>query len=239
MAGGARGPTSIFAMPEGDMAGCCGSTSCGIGRCFGHFSHRYTRRYERRGLEDTQRHLIAGLSAVGFAGRSLLEIGCGVGYLHQYLVLHGAATAVGVDLAWPMLIEARALAARQGLAQRVRYVSGDFQDLAPALDTADITLLDKVVCCYPDAAGLIAATLARTREACALTLPRRHAFNRVAAHLGAGLFCAVGSRYRPFVHDPAMIDRQMRAAGLAPVFEARTRIWLTRIYRRALAPAGG
>ncbi len=218
------------------MAGCCGGTTCGIGRCFGHFSRRYTRRYERRGLEATQKQLVAGLCEVGFDGRSLLEIGCGVGYLHQHLLLRGAATAVGVDLAEAMLTEARALAARQGLAERVRYVSGDFQVMAPELDAADITLLDKVVCCYPDAPGLMAATIGRTKQACALTLPRRHWFNRAAAHLGAGLFRVVGSTYRPFVHDPTTIDGQMRAAGFEPAFEARTLIWLTRIYRRVSAP---
>ena len=222
------------------MAGCCGGTTGGIGRCFGHFSRRYTRRYERRGLEATQKQLVAGLEAIGFDGRSLLEIGCGVGYLHQHLLLHGAATAVGVDLAEAMLAEARSLAARQGLAERVRYVPGDFQVMAPDLDAADITLLDKVVCCYPDGLGLMAAAIGRTKRACALTLPRRHWFNRVAARLGAGLFRVVGSGYRPFIHDPAAIDRQMRAAGFEPAFEARTMIWLTRIYRRApVVPAGG
>ncbi len=214
------------------MAGCCGSTACGIGRCFGRFSRRYTRRYERRGLEATQKQLVAGLQKAGFDGRSLLEIGCGVGYLHQYLLLRGAATAVGVDLAPAMLTEAQALAARQGLAQRTRYLPGDFEVLAPELDVADITLLDKVVCCYPDAPGLMAATLARTKEICALTLPRGHALNRVAARLGGGLLRAVGSGYRPFVHDPMMIDRQLRAAGFKCVYEARTLIWLTRLYRR-------
>ena len=215
------------------MAGCCGGTTCGIGRCFGHFSRRYTRRYERRGLEATQKQLVAGLEAIGFDGRSLLEIGCGVGYLHQHLLLRGAATAGGVDLAEAMLAEARSLAARQGLAERVRYVPGDFQVMAPELDTSDITLLDKVVCCYPDGLGLMAAAIGRTKQACALTLPRRHWFNRAAAHLGAWLFQIVGSGYRPFVHDPTAIDRQMRAAGFEPAFEARTMIWLTRIYRRA------
>ncbi len=219
------------------MAGCCSGTACGIGRCFSHFSRRYVRRYERRGLEATQRQLVSGLLAAGLEGRSLLEIGCGVGYLHQYLLARGAATAVGVDLADAMLSEAQALAERQGLAGRVRYVAGDFRLMASELDAADITVLDKVVCCYPDAAGLLAATIGRTRQSCALTFPRGHWANRAASRLGAGLFRVIGSAYRPFVHDPAMIDRCLREAGFERIFEARTLVWLTRVYRRAPAAA--
>ncbi len=215
------------------MTACCGNTSCGIGRCFSHFSRRYVRRYERHGLETTQKHLIAGLLAAGFDGRTLLEVGCGVGYLHQYLLLRGAATAVGVDLSAAMLGEARGLAERQGLAARVRYVEGDFRLMASDLEVADITVLDKVVCCYPDAAGLLAATISHTRESCAMTLPRRHFVNRVASRLGAGLLRAVGSAYRPYVHDPILIDRWMREAGFERVFETHTLFWLTCVYRRA------
>ena len=214
------------------MTGCCGDTSCGIGRCFSHFSRRYVRRYERRGLEATQKQLVAGLLAAGLDGRTLLEVGCGVGYLHQYLLLRGAATAVGVDLSEAMLSEARGLAGRQGLAGRTRYVGGDFCLMAPDLAVADITVLDKVICCYPDAAGLLAATKGRTRESCALTLPRRHIVSRVASRLGAGLFRIVRSTYRPYIHDPALIDQWMREAGFERVFTNHTLFWLTCVYRR-------
>ncbi|MHB1511907.1 MAG: class I SAM-dependent methyltransferase [Acidiferrobacter sp.] len=217
------------------MTGCCGDTSCGIGRCFSHFSRRYVRRYERHGLETTQKQLVAGLLAAGFDGRTLLEVGCGVGYLHQYLLLRGAATAVGVDLSETMLSEARGLAERQGLAGRTRYMEGDFRLMASELEAADITVLDKVVCCYPDAAGLLAATVGRTKESCALTLPRRHVVNRVASRLGASLLRIVGSAYRPYIHDPVLIDQWMREAGFERILENHTLFWLTCVYRRVAA----
>lgn len=211
--------------------GCC-EVGGGIGRFFSRFSGRYTRRYERTGLEATQKQLFAALEAAGIKDKTLLEIGCGVGYLHQYLLAKGARSAVGIDLSAAMLKEARSLAAKKGLADRTRYEQGDFRDMAARVERADITLLDKVICCYPDAEGLLAAATARTQVLCALTFPRGHGVNRVAVWL-ASLFLRIGgSSYRPFVHDPAAVDVWIRSAGFRRVSDTRTPLWLTRVYQR-------
>lgn len=213
--------------------GCCSSSAgCGIGGFFSRFSRRYTRRYERKGLEATQRQLVDALSSADVKDKSLLEIGCGVGYLHQHLLLKGARCATGVDLSAAMLKEAEALAARQGLSGQTRYVQGDFLEMAPGFEAADMTLLDKVVCCYPDAEGLLVAATSRTKRTCALTFPRGHWVNRVAARAAALVFRLVGSTYRPFVHDPKAIDAWIRAAGFRKISETHTAFWLTCIYQR-------
>jgi len=211
---------------------CCGSENCGIGRFFSRFSGRYARRYERKGLESTQKQLLAGLQVAGIKGKSLLEIGCGVGYLHQSLLSMGAGSAVGVDLSASMLKEAEIRAARLGLSGRTRYQQGDFREIAPEMEGADVTLLDKVVCCYPDAEGLLAATTAHTKDLCALTLPRGHWVNRVGARVMTAFLRLLGSTYRPFVHDPQAVDAWIRAAGFGKISEAHTAFWLTRVYQR-------
>ncbi|MHB8253291.1 MAG: class I SAM-dependent methyltransferase [Acidiferrobacter sp.] len=183
-------------------------------------------------MEPTQRQLLAALEAAGIQGKSLLEIGCGVGYVHQRLLLMGAASAVGIDLSPAMLQEAEALAARQGLAEHTRYQCGDFREMASDIAMADVTLLDKVVCCYPDAEGLLAATTAHTKDLCALTFPRAHWVNRVGARVATAVLRLVGSTYRPFVHDPRAIDAWIGAAGFRRISEDHTAIWLTRVYRR-------
>ncbi|MEK7261194.1 MAG: class I SAM-dependent methyltransferase, partial [Pseudomonadota bacterium] len=89
---------------------CCCAPSSGIGKFFGHFARRYRRRYARRGFEPSQRHLIEGVMQTGIGGARLLEIGCGVGYLHQQLLRDGARHALGVDISEAMLVQARELA---------------------------------------------------------------------------------------------------------------------------------
>ena len=81
--------------------------------------------------------LARAVQAVGIDGASILEIGCGVGGLHQWLLQHGAARAAGVDLSAEMLAEARALAAARGLSERTEYHQGDFIEMAARIDKAD------------------------------------------------------------------------------------------------------
>ncbi len=211
---------------------CCSVETCGIGRFFSRFARRYQRRYRRKGLEQSQRQLIEGVER-HIIGSSLLEIGCGVGYLHQSLLKAGAASALGIDLSGAMLAEAKRLAAEQGLGDRTEYREGDFVDLAESTPSADVTLLDKVVCCYPDAAALVRSSIAKTRRVYALTYPRDRAITRLGTALAAAILRLFGSRFRAYVHDPAAIESWISSAGFCKRYQKETFVWLTQVYVRA------
>ena len=211
---------------------CCGAQTHDTGRVFSWFARRYRKRFQRKGLERSQKQLVAGLEQAGITGRSLLEIGCGVGYLHQLLLKSGAAYAVGVDLSDKMIVEARALAADQGLADRIDYQVGDFMELAAGLDDADITLLDKVVCCYADAEGLTRLSLSKTRKIYALTYPRANVINRLGVAVTAALMWLLRSQFRGYIHPPDKIEAWITDSGFRKCYEQQTPIWLTQVYVR-------
>ncbi len=212
---------------------CCCPHAVSAGRFFSRFARRYRRRFEKKGFEPCQRQLLAGLERAGFQDARILEIGSGVGHLHQTLLERGAASAVGVELAPKMLEEARQWAEKRGLGARVTYHEGDFMLLAGQLPAADVTVLDKVVCCYPDAEGLVKASLAKTRSVYALTIPRRRFFVVMAVAVIAFILRRLGSDFRPYVHDPEAIDGWIREAGFASVSRDHTAIWESRVYRRS------
>ena len=211
---------------------CCCVSSGGIGKFFGHFARRYRRRHERRGFETTQRQLLEGLHQAEVAGSRLLEIGCGVGYLHRQLLRDGAMRALGVDISEAMLVQARELARAAGLADRAEYRQGDFVELAGDIGSVDVTVLDKVVCCYPDAEALVTKSLAKTRRVYALTYPRDHLLNRVGVRVLGLLLWLVRSTFRSYVHDPRRIEGWIAAAGFKKRYENQTVIWLTQVYVR-------
>ncbi len=209
---------------------CCHSQSAG--KFFSFFARRSRRRFEKKGFEPSQRQLLDGLLEVGYEGASLLEIGCGAGHLHQSLLEQGAGTATGVDLAAGMVAEARQCAQVKGLADRVDYFEGDFIDLDDGIPSADVCLLDKVVCCYPDAAGLVQKSLAKTGSTYALTIPRDRWFVRAGNRVWNTVLWLVRSNFRTFVHDPEKIENWIISTGLKKRFEGRTAVWLTRVYAR-------
>src|SRR4051794_11839673 len=145
----------------------CGC-ACAVGNEFGESSARSDLdEYRRHGPDQTTAWLIEGLRGGpggSVAGLSVLDIGAGVGAVHLQLIESGAAAAVDVDGSPAYVAAALAEAQRRGVADRVRHVTGDFVEVAPQLDPADLVALDRVVCCYPDMEALVASSVARARR---------------------------------------------------------------------------
>jgi SAM-dependent methyltransferase len=212
-------------------ASCCHSKSAS--KLFSFFASKSRKRFEKKGFEPSQRKLLAGLEQVGFNDTRVLEIGCGVGHLHQSLLEKGAYAATGVDLAPSMLAEARDWADERGLSDRANYVEGDFMEIDNEIESADVCVLDKVVCCYPDAEGLLQKSLAKTRRAYALTIPRDRWFVRLGVGIWNSLLWLFRSDFRSYVHDPRMIENRIIGDGLEKQFEDQTTAWLSQVYVRS------
>jgi magnesium-protoporphyrin O-methyltransferase len=203
-------------------------------RFFGWFARRYRKRFARNGLEPSQKQLVEGLKRCGFAGATLLDIGCGVGYLHQYLLRAGAASATGVDLSARMLAEARAEAREGGWPNAPTTVRATVA-LADTIAPADCVILDKVICCYPDADALVHQSAGKAARVYAFTVPRDRWVVRAALWFGRVLLGLIRCGFRSYVHEPVAIDHWVTEAGFERVFEGRTFVWLTRVYRRRSA----
>jgi len=213
------------------MSCCCPHSKSG-GRLFSFFARSYRRRFTKKGFEPSQIQLMTGLEQAGYMDASLLEIGSGVGYLHQVLLEQGANNAVGIDLAPEMLKEAQAWADQKGLTERVKYLQGDFIELLDQVDPAEVTILDKVVCCYPHAELLVNHSIAKTQRVYALTYPRNRWFIRAAIEIMALFLKLSGSDFRAFVHNPEDIERWIVSAGFEKKYENKTFIWLSQIYTK-------
>ena len=195
-------------------------------------TRKYRRDWLSNGFDPSQQQLWDLLVAVGFEGRTVLEIGCGVGYFHQRMVADGAASAVGVDLSAAMLDEARKLAEESGTADRVRYHNGAYADVAEQAGGADITILDRVLCCDPRPDLLIGGSGPRTGSVFAVTYPHRNPLSRVGLALARVWFRLRGADFQPYLHAPARLDGLITDAGLVLHAEARTWMWRSLVFVR-------
>jgi len=143
----------------------------------------------------------------------------------------GAQRALGIDLAEPMLDEARKEAKRRGLQDRTVYQSGDFMQMHDT-DQFDVGVLDKVLCCYPDAPGLLTKTANGCDYGIGFTLPKNRWYTRLGAGLGALFMKVIRSDFRPYVHDPEALDRLLMELGFRRKSEDSTWLWLSRVYLR-------
>ena len=129
-------------------------------------------RYLKKGLDKRARLVVEFIAGREIDSATVLEIGMGIGSLHQELLKAGAASTVGVDAASASVEAATGLAERAGLRDKVEYHIGDFVDWDDGNTDADIVVLDRVVCCDPDMRALVGASARRSRRLYALTYPR-------------------------------------------------------------------
>ena len=212
---------------------CCCPHSNSANRFFSFFAGRYRRRFEKKGFEPSQQQLLEGLQQAGYQDMKILEIGSGVGHLHQTLLEQGASSAVGIDLASKMICEAQKWAAERRLNDRTTYVEGDFMEIADTVIEADVTVLDKVVCCYPDAEGLVSASLEKTNRVYALTYPRNRWYIRAVMGVTAAVMKIMRSDFRSYVHDPELIENWISGSGFDKVYQNNNMVWLTQVYLKS------
>lgn len=216
------------------MSYCCrSSVTCkGTNEFFSRFSRRYAKQFRKKGLEKIQKFLLEGVRLEPVQSKRILDIGCGVGALHLTLLQEGASYAVGVDAAEGMLEKARQLAQELGFATRSELMLGDFVELAEHIGEADITLMDKVVCCYGDLENLVRVAASKTRDILAVTHPHDCPLVRTFYKLGITLLEWFNAHFHPFWHNWQNMDALIRSLGFEPVYSNRTFLWQARVYRR-------
>ena len=183
-------------------------------------------------------HLLVGLSEAGLRERSVLDVGCGIGDLALATLSRGASRATGIDLSARAIEQAAALAAERGFSDRATFEVGDGSKVA--LPKADVVVLNRVLCCYADAEGLLARTLAAAGSVYAFTAPVSGGpiglLNRSWTWLWNVVYRIRKKKYAGFqthIHDVRGMDERVRMAGFRPVRRERRRVvWDLAVYAR-------
>jgi magnesium-protoporphyrin O-methyltransferase len=190
------------------------------------------RRYRRLGPGKTSRLLVESVSAEGVEGRTVLDIGGGLGAVHLGLLSAGAREAVDVDASAGYLKAARREAERQGLAGRIRHLHGNFVDLAREVPMADIVTLDRVLCCYDDAPSLLDSSAAKARSILGLVYPIDSGLMKIAQALINSLLRALRKRFRIFVPSTVQVEAIARSHGFLKRAYHRSGIWQVVVYTK-------
>ncbi|MBI2775749.1 MAG: class I SAM-dependent methyltransferase [Chloroflexi bacterium] len=170
----------------------------------------------------------------GAEGLSVLDIGGGVGAVHELLLERGAARAVDIDASRPYLEAARSEAARRGVADRVRFINGDFTAIAPEVEPADLVALDRVVCCFGDVDALVGRAAARTRRRLALTIPPDWRLVRAMIGLGNAWYRLTRNPYRAYVHRHERVVAAARREGLVLIDRRSVGAWRLFVFERPI-----
>jgi hypothetical protein len=205
------------------VGGCCVPKGCGE-----FFTEktalRDAHRYRRKGLTGPGRRMVDFLAGRA-AGATVLEVGGGVGAVQLELLKAGAGHAENVELSPAYERTAAELARDAGLEGRTQRRVMDFAERPAEVEPADLVVMNKVVCCYPDYEALVGAAAEHARRYLLLSFPRRTWWLRVGVRI-ANLYERLRrSSFRAYVHPPAAIVAAAEAHGLRPVLTHRSMVW--------------
>jgi 2-polyprenyl-3-methyl-5-hydroxy-6-metoxy-1,4-benzoquinol methylase len=214
------------------MSDCC--TPKGYRWVFSERSARAeARRYRRSGLDATSRRIFEFVKKQGVEGRTVLEVGGGIGAIQIELLKAGAARAVSIELTPTYEEEATALLREAGLVERAERRILDFATAGATVEGADIVIMNRVICCYPDMPRLAGAASDHTRELLVMSFPKGSWWMRIGLAIVNTMFRVTRREFQIFVHPPRRILATSEQHGLHTVLDETGVFWTVAALRRA------
>lgn len=188
-------------------------------------SRTKARDYVRRGLTGDSKRIVDFVRGQTPPGYGLLEIGGGIGDIQLELLKDGAARAINVELATQWEGAASQLIHERGLADRVERRLGDFVREADTIPGADVVVMNRVVCCYPDADALVGAAASHARRFLVMTFPVDRWWTRAGLAVANVLLKLRSSGFRAYVHSTRAVLATAQRHGMRPIEHRRGFIW--------------
>lgn len=206
------------------MARCCDARGCDD-FFTAKMAARAADRYRTKGIDKTAQRMVVFLEEHGIEGSSVLEIGGGVGELQIELLKRGAARTLNLELSPGYEEEATRLLRDSGVEERADRRLHDIAAAPAEIEPADVVVLHRVVCCYPDYDRLLGAAADHARRLLVFSYPPRNAASRLLLG-GENLLQRLRRRqFRAFVHPPSRMLAVVEDRGLRQTYAHRPLVW--------------
>jgi magnesium-protoporphyrin O-methyltransferase len=183
------------------------------------------KRYRRKGLDRTSKRIVEFIKDRGVEGKTLLEVGGGIGAVEIELLTAGVSRTVNVELTPTYEAAAGELLVESGLVDRVERLVMDFAEAGVEVQPADVVVMNRVICCYPDMPKLAGAAADRAKGVLVMSFPNRRWWTRLGLTLANFGFRVVRLQFRVFLHPPALILAAVEQRGFKTKFNQPGLMW--------------
>ena len=206
------------------MPSCCNARGCDDVFTAG-TARRAAERYRARGVDKTAQRMLAFLEQHGIEGATVLEIGGGVGGVQIELLKRGAAHTLNLELVPTYDVDAAQLVHEAGLEGRSERRLHDLAADPAGIEPADVVVLHRVVCCYPDYERLLGAAADHARRLLVFSYPRRNGLSRLLLGAQNLFFRLRREEFRIFTHPPSRMLAVVEERGLLNTYAHRPLVW--------------
>lgn len=191
------------------------------------------KKYLRKGPGKSTRKLISELlPAEEVPGKTMLDIGGGVGALQWAFLEKGGLKSTDVDASHGYLHVAGKIAEEKGWNEQTTFLYGDVVDHAVSLRTFDFVTLDKVICCYPDYQALLASSLDKCQGKIGVVYPFGGIIPKIIAQFNRLYFYLKKNPFRTYIHSPKEIENFIKSRGFEMLNRKTSFPWHVQVYRR-------
>jgi hypothetical protein len=169
--------------------------------------------------------MVEFLELRGIEGATVLEIGGGVGEIHIELLKRGAERALNLELSPAYADEAQRLLREAGLEERADWRLHDIAASPEVIEPADIVLMHRVVCCYPDYRRLLSASGEHARRLIVFSYPPRSSVSRLFIGAQNLIFRLLRKEFRAFAHPPSEMLAILEERGFRQTFAHHAPVW--------------
>ncbi|HZY94894.1 MAG TPA: class I SAM-dependent methyltransferase [Candidatus Bathyarchaeia archaeon] len=195
----------------------------------------YCEDYKTAGLSSSSRLLLDSIITGGLTGKSLAELGCGPGGFTVESLKQGAASCVGIDLSPEMIKAANQLANSLGMSDRATFFVGNAA--AVQIPRSDIVVMDKMLCCFPDAEVILKNAIGACNETVAFVVPRDQGLFLIPLRVGV-YFKNLVEKIRGkkvgwlYLHSLRTIDNMLQRSGFTNKKRVTSGFWLVFTYSK-------
>jgi len=197
------------------------------------YVHKKLKKYREEGPKKTTIQLMDALRSEGVQGMSLLDIGGGVGDIQHGLLKSGAHHAIDAEGSTAYSEACKEEAERQGHADKIKHMPGNFVDLAENIPEADIVTLDRVICCYDDMPTLVNLSVQKAKKLYAVVYPRDlwwvKLVNEIYYNFRNWL---TGNPMRNYVYSTKSVEAEILKNGLKRTFHRNMGGWQVAVFSR-------
>ena len=190
------------------------------------------KNFKRKGAGSITKKLLKLLLLQDLKGKTLLDIGGGIGAIQWTFLENGGEKTTDVDASTEYLKVAEAHAIEINFNEKAHFIQGDFIDKTDEIHKHNFVFLDKVVCCYPDYKSLLGLALDKCSETVALTFPLGGPISKFIAVVENLYFYFKKNQFRTYVHSPADIEKFIVSKGFVAVHKKFLFPWHVQVYKR-------
>jgi magnesium-protoporphyrin O-methyltransferase len=195
-------------------------------------SNKEYREYLKKGPSKITGKIIKQLSNQMIEGKSLLDVGGGIGALQWWFLAMGGAQTSSIDASSSYLQQSQNHAMENDWDNKTHFIYGDYTEVHSQVHSPDFITLDKVVCCYPNFNEIIEISCGKANSHVALSYPTDDVISKIIFGLIIVFAKLKRNSFRPYIHPVKSIRILFEQCGYERVSHTITYPWHIETYRK-------